>query len=138
MPMIATARTTQLILWFEEIGLGDVPLVGGMNASLGETYNALSSSGVRVPNGFAVTAEAYRRFLSGNGLERRIAEMLRGLNTHDTRSCSASTAFPGSWPPSSTRTTHGIDSISLNPDSALKTTLAVLLLEDKLGRAHHE
>ena len=82
--MTEIERTQKLILRFAEIGIGDVPLVGGKNASLGEMYNTLSASGVRVPDGFAVTAEAYRRFLGGNGLERRIADMLRGLDTRDT------------------------------------------------------
>ena len=46
--------------WFRNIGLGDVPLVGGKTASLGELYSALAPQGVRVPNGFALTASAYR------------------------------------------------------------------------------
>ena len=48
-----------LILWFEEIGIEDVPLVGGKNASLGEMYQKLTSKGVAVPHGFAITAYAY-------------------------------------------------------------------------------
>ena len=51
------------VRFFEEIGIGDVPLVGGKNASLGEMYRKLSGAGVRVPNGFAVTAEGYRHML---------------------------------------------------------------------------
>src|SRR5664280_2734671 len=53
--------------FFEELGINDVPLVGGKNASLGEMYRNLSSEGVRVPNGFAVTAEAYRYMLEAAG-----------------------------------------------------------------------
>ena len=49
----------QYIRFFEEFGIDDVPLVGGKNASLGEMYRKLSEQGVRVPNGFAITAEAY-------------------------------------------------------------------------------
>ena len=56
-------RSARYIRFFEEIGNDDVALVGGKNASLGEMYNKLSSDGVRVPNGFAVTAEAYRYML---------------------------------------------------------------------------
>jgi pyruvate,water dikinase len=82
--MTPISQAPKLIRWFSEIGIGDVPSVGGKNASLGEMYNALSSKGVRVPNGFAITAEAYRRFLGATDLERRIAERLRGLNTQDT------------------------------------------------------
>src|SRR6516162_2693155 len=51
------------VRFFEEIGINDVPLVGGKNASLGEMYRNLASEGVTVPNGFAITAEAYRYVL---------------------------------------------------------------------------
>ena len=59
---------------FDELGIDDVPLVGGKNASLGEMYRNLSETGVKVPNGFAITADAYRYFLEANGLTARIAE----------------------------------------------------------------
>ena len=52
------------VLWFSEIGLADLEQVGGKNSSLGEMVRNLSSAGVRVPDGFATTAEAYRRFLA--------------------------------------------------------------------------
>ena len=48
------------IRWFDEIGIGDVPSVGGRNASLGEMVKAITARGVRVPGGFAITAEAFR------------------------------------------------------------------------------
>jgi phosphoenolpyruvate synthase/pyruvate phosphate dikinase len=48
------------IRWFEELRIEDVPLVGGKNASLGEMYRELTSQGLRMPNGLAVTAEAFR------------------------------------------------------------------------------
>ncbi|HEX6902743.1 MAG TPA: PEP/pyruvate-binding domain-containing protein, partial [Thermoanaerobaculia bacterium] len=48
------------VLWFEELGVQDVPRVGGKNASLGEMIRALSGEGIRIPAGFATTAEAYR------------------------------------------------------------------------------
>ena len=51
------------ILWFDEVGLSDLPLVGGKNASLGEMRKELTKSGVNVPNGFAVTVNAYHSFL---------------------------------------------------------------------------
>ena len=73
------------IRWFSEIGIDDVPLVGGKNASLGEMYRELSAQGVKVPNGFAVTAEGYRYFLRSAGLDRRIPEMLAGLDTRRRR-----------------------------------------------------
>ncbi|QDY89486.1 phosphoenolpyruvate synthase [Arthrobacter sp. UKPF54-2] len=57
------------VLWFEEIGMGNVPQVGGKNASLGELIQSLKARGVRVPDGFATTAAAYRTFLAANGIE---------------------------------------------------------------------
>jgi len=80
------------ILWFDEIGLQDLPLVGGKNASLGEMRKELSKSGVNVPNGFAVTVNAYNAFLERgivqewhDGLGKRnvkenIEEILKGLD----------------------------------------------------------
>ena len=56
-------RHNALVLWFEQLGVGDAELVGGKGASLGELYRQLVPKGVRVPNGFATTALAYRRFL---------------------------------------------------------------------------
>ena len=56
--------TTDYVRWFSDIRLGDVALVGGKNASLGELYSTLSKRGVRVPNGFALTAGAYRDVLT--------------------------------------------------------------------------
>ncbi|MBI4127468.1 MAG: phosphoenolpyruvate synthase [Parcubacteria group bacterium] len=76
-------RSTALILWFNELGIEDVPLVGGKNAALGEMYSNLTSRGINVPDGFAVTSYAYRSFLSEAGLETKIKENLRGLDTHN-------------------------------------------------------
>jgi len=59
----------KLILWFEDIGIEDVPLVGGKNASLGEMYQKLTSKGVAVPHGFAITAYAYQYLLKEAGIE---------------------------------------------------------------------
>jgi pyruvate,water dikinase len=74
-----------LILWFEEIGIGDVPMVGGKNASLGEMYQKLTSKGVAVPHGFAITAYAYKHLLKDAGIEDAIKDALAGLDTHDLR-----------------------------------------------------
>jgi pyruvate,water dikinase len=68
-----------LIRWFKDLGLTDVPLVGGKNASLGELYRELASAGVQVPNGFAITADAYRDFMRRTGLADKVTAMLRGL-----------------------------------------------------------
>lgn len=74
------------ISWFKDLGLGDVESVGGKNASLGEMVQHLSKAGVRVPDGFATTADAYRRFLAHEGLADRISATLADLDVEDTRS----------------------------------------------------
>ncbi|WP_426326155.1 phosphoenolpyruvate synthase [Microbacterium sp. E-13] len=71
------------ILWFEDIGMADLGSVGGKNASLGEMIAHLSSAGVRVPGGFATTADAYRRFLAANGLDERIRAEVERLDPDD-------------------------------------------------------
>src|ERR1039458_10744966 len=65
---------------FLEIGLHDVGLVGGKTASLGELYSVLSSEGVAVPNGFAVTADAYRDALLQRGIADELHQLLDGLD----------------------------------------------------------
>ncbi len=65
---------------FKEIMINDIPIVGGKNASLGEMYNQLSSKGVRIPNGFATTAEAFWLFLKENCLEEPLQHLLKGLD----------------------------------------------------------
>lgn len=69
------------VRWFSDIRLEDVPLVGGKNASLGELYSALAVEDVRVPNGFALTAAAYRDALAQAGAETKLRELLDGLDT---------------------------------------------------------
>ncbi len=71
------------ILWFKEIGIQDVPLVGGKNASLGEMYQHLTEKGVKVPNGFAITAAAYQHLLKEAGIEQAVRDALDGLDTHN-------------------------------------------------------
>ncbi|WP_340537285.1 phosphoenolpyruvate synthase [Nocardioides sp. GXZ039] len=78
------------VRWFSTLGLGDLEQVGGKNASLGEMVSHLTDLGVRVPDGFATTSEAFHRFLEtdvdGNGgLTDRIAGLLDGLDTDDVR-----------------------------------------------------
>jgi pyruvate, water dikinase len=75
--------STSPILWFDECDLGDVDRVGGKNASLGEMRRALSPLGVRVPNGFATTADAYRDFLREGGIETLVDELLSSLEVTD-------------------------------------------------------
>ncbi|WP_436278850.1 phosphoenolpyruvate synthase [Solimonas aquatica] len=74
---------TRNVLWYSELGMHDVEIVGGKNASLGEMIRNLAQSGVRVPNGFATTAEAYREFLAYEGLSARIDGMLKSLDIED-------------------------------------------------------
>ncbi|MEM9644798.1 MAG: phosphoenolpyruvate synthase, partial [Planctomycetota bacterium] len=69
--------------WFDQLGLGDLPSVGGKNASLGEMIRELSPKGVRVPNGFATTADAYWLFLTESGLDGKIREILSGVDVGD-------------------------------------------------------
>ena len=71
------------VRWFADIGIEDVPLVGGKNASLGEMYRALVAKGVRIPNGFAITAQAYRDFVREAGLEATLGETLKDLDARD-------------------------------------------------------
>ena len=73
----------KLVVGLEEVGNADVAIVGGKNASLGEMINGLSASGVKVPGGFATTAEAYREFLADNGLDKKIRQRLQGLDVND-------------------------------------------------------
>src|SRR5688572_17660976 len=74
-----------LIKRFDEIGIEDIPLVGGKNASLGEMRRALTSKGVPVPDGFATTAAAYWHFLDETGLRSLIENALAGLDVRDIR-----------------------------------------------------
>ncbi len=69
----------QYIRFFDEVGIDDVPLVGGKNASLGEMYTELSGEGVVVPNGFATTADAYRYMLDETGAWARLHDALDDL-----------------------------------------------------------
>ena len=71
------------IRFFEEVGIDDVPLVGGKNASLGEMYQKLTGQGVRVPNGFAVTAEAYKHVLKTAGAWDALHAELDDLDADD-------------------------------------------------------
>ena len=72
-----------LILWFEEVGIADIPLVGGKNASLGEMIRQLKPKGVNVPNGFATTAYAFRHFIEKAGLEIKLRELFADLDVED-------------------------------------------------------
>ena len=77
--------TEDNVRWFADLGLGDLEVVGGKNASLGEMISNLADAGVSVPDGFATTAAAYQRFLGDTGLAQRIVERLRELDTDDVQ-----------------------------------------------------
>ncbi|MBT3262198.1 phosphoenolpyruvate synthase [Candidatus Woesearchaeota archaeon] len=78
-------KESKLVLWFNELSIGEVPIVGGKNASLGEMYRELKKKHVNVPNGFAITAEAYRFLLRSNDAEKKVKSILKGLNTKNLR-----------------------------------------------------
>jgi len=73
------------IRWFEEIKIEDVPLVGGKNASLGEMYRELIPQGVKLPNGFAVTAEAYWYLVNSGNILPEMKKILAGINKNDLK-----------------------------------------------------
>jgi len=73
------------ILWFDQVSNDDVALVGGKNASLGEMYTRLVPEGINVPNGFIITAHAYRAFIGATKLGALIEEELRGFDAKDVR-----------------------------------------------------
>src|SRR5512147_1527663 len=73
----------RFVLPLETLRMTDVPRVGGKNASLGELISQLAASGVRVPGGFATTAEAFDRFVAHNGLDKRIEAALATVNVDD-------------------------------------------------------
>ena len=75
--------TNTYIRWFSELTLDDVPLVGGKNASLGEMYRGLKGEGINVPDGFAITARAYRELLETAGSGEQLATLLDGLEPGD-------------------------------------------------------
>jgi len=74
------------ILWFSEISKDDVPLVGGKNASLGEMFSKLSEKGIQVPNGFAITADAFRYYLSYNKIDEKLKEIFKKFNSKSIQS----------------------------------------------------
>jgi len=74
---------TDYVIWFDRLGMGDVPVVGGKNASLGEMIQGLSHAGIRVPGGFATTADAFRDFLAHDDLADKINRLLLDFDVED-------------------------------------------------------
>lgn len=85
------------LLWFRDITMSDLPRVGGKNASLGEMVSRIHSAGVRVPGGFATTADAYRAFLAHGDLSARIRAQLADLDTSDVRELAVVAARIRTW-----------------------------------------
>lgn len=70
----------EYVVWYQHLGMNDVPRVGGKNASLGEMISNLSNAGVQVPGGFATSADAFHEFLDQSGLEAKIHDILDSLD----------------------------------------------------------
>ena len=80
-----SAQERSLILWFDEVGIADIPVVGGKNASLGEMIQQLTPKGINVPTGFATTAYAYRHFIQSAGLEAKLRKLFADLDVEDVK-----------------------------------------------------
>lgn len=76
------------IRWFKDLTIKDIPIVGGKNASLGEMYGKLTKKGISIPNGFALTAEAYWKFIRDNKLDKKIKATLKDLDVKNVRALS--------------------------------------------------
>src|SRR5580765_7742680 len=85
------------VIPFERLGMHDVETVGGKNASLGEMISSLTRLGVRVPGGFATTAQAYRDFLKQGGVDERIRGVLANLDVEDVTRLAATGAQIRQW-----------------------------------------
>ncbi len=152
------------IKWFRELSIDDVPLVGGKNASLGEMFRELTPKGVKIPDGFAVTAEAYRYFIKSSELEDKIQNTQSDMNPNNIRDSEIISHIfderndavksmisnvikvakdmdkkigicgqaPSDFPEfAGFLVKEGIDSISLNSDTVLKTTKKIVEFETK-------
>ncbi|ALM83140.1 phosphoenolpyruvate synthase [Bordetella sp. N] len=116
------------VVSFEQLRMTDVDSVGGKNASLGEMISQLSGAGVRVPGGFATTAQAFRDFLQTSGLDKRIADRLSTLNPEDVRELALAGAEIRQWlvdEPFSAEFEQQIRSAFAELDSDGKGTFAV-------------
>jgi pyruvate, water dikinase len=82
-PISELLKDNLLVISLQDVGIADIPLVGGKNASLGEMLQQLTPQGIRVPEGFATTAHAYRTFIQGAGLEQPLRQIFRDLEVED-------------------------------------------------------
>jgi len=81
------------VRFFNDLKLSDVPIVGGKNASLGEMYRQLTDQGIKVPNGFATTADAYWHYIEFNGIKDDMTATLAGLDTTDVDALAEAGAY---------------------------------------------
>ena len=81
-------KEKRFVIWFNGLSIDDVPIVGGKNASLGEMYTNLTKKGVKIPNGFAITADAYTYFLENAKIKNELKDILRGLDTSNMKNLS--------------------------------------------------
>ncbi|MCD6402292.1 phosphoenolpyruvate synthase [bacterium] len=79
-------KSEKYILWFKETSKRDVPLVGGKNASLGEMFSKLSRKGIKIPDGFALTATAYWHFLRENEIDKKLKVIFKEFNPKSIKS----------------------------------------------------
>lgn len=79
-------RSKKLVLKFSEISAKDVPLVGGKNASLGEMFNQLTQKGVKIPDGYAITSEAFWYYLRFNRIDKKLKEIFKKINRNNLKS----------------------------------------------------
>ncbi len=87
----------QYVLWYQELGMGDVNKVGGKNASLGEMISNLANAGVQVPGGFATTSYAFNEFLEQSGLNQKIYDILDTLDVDDVNALATAGAQIRQW-----------------------------------------
>jgi len=87
----------QYVLWYQELGMGDVNKVGGKNASLGEMISNLANAGVQVPGGFATTSYAFNEFLEQSGLNQKIYDILDSLDVDDVKALATAGAQIRQW-----------------------------------------
>ncbi|GIU25192.1 phosphoenolpyruvate synthase [Shewanella colwelliana] len=87
----------QYVLWYQELGMGDVNKVGGKNASLGEMISNLANAGVQVPGGFATTSFAFNEFLEQSGLNQKIYDILDALDVDDVNALATAGAQIRQW-----------------------------------------
>ncbi|MCH2047359.1 MAG: phosphoenolpyruvate synthase [Trichodesmium sp. ALOHA_ZT_67] len=80
-----STKEKSLILWFDEVSINDIPLVGGKNASLGEMMQQLAPKGINIPKGFATTAYAYRAFIKTAGLEAKLRQLFADLDVENIK-----------------------------------------------------